>query len=281
LNPISVRKATAFAFIFLRTQLGALLGIVLLPALLGWVVLYVSVEAYLVQLEWYLRNPNDREASVVLGLIAAGILLGLFLHSVLIIAVAELALRGPSERGWLKFRVRRQEWRLYAATLRFLMITTTALVLLYVLLHECALLFPIVGAQDWFKPVMRIALLTALFVMAVRFAFLIPPIVLEERGQIIRRSWKLSGGIYWRLIATVLILLGPAIVLQIGGEFVLRTFGNVPSIPASPTLLDITVAFHSVLPAFLGIFALSYVISAVLLTAGSTQVYRSLVLGRA
>ena len=120
---VSVKDAVGFSFSFLFRNVAQIAARIALPAMAGWIIFYVTFFLYLMELERYLGDPNDRIASLVLGLATAGLLATLFMHSIIVSSIVSLAL-GLKEAGWKYFRIGRPAWRLYAADLRFVLIGT-------------------------------------------------------------------------------------------------------------------------------------------------------------
>ena len=186
---VSVKDAVGFSFSFLFRNAARIAARIALPALSGWIIFYVAFFLYLTQLERYLGDPNDRVASLVLGLATAGLLVTLFMHSIIVSSIVSLAL-GLKEDGWKYFRIGRPAWRLYAADLRFILIGMVFIFAMRVI--EVAL--------GWFAPtaglvwLSDIAVAVGLYWMAVRLGFLIAPIaVARSQGEILRRGWRLSA----------------------------------------------------------------------------------------
>jgi hypothetical protein len=269
---ISVSKTLGFAFSFSVRNAAAIAGRIALPALVGWIAFYASIFLYLTELERYLNGPSDRIASLILGLATGGLLVTVFLHSVIVAAVAALAL-GLEDSGWKFFHIARREWRLYAANLRMLLVAAIWVGATQTLQFAAAKL-------SW--PVqfgLAISLLTAggLGLLAVRVWFLAAPVsVAKTKGQILRRSWRLSAGNAWRLAAIVAVLALTGFAVEATAEFVLHAGGLIPPLPDSASLADYAALYRKILPDVLIAVAIAYLIGSVLLTAARVYVYRRL-----
>jgi hypothetical protein len=124
---LTVKHTLQFALQFVFRDAGEILCRVALPMVTGGLALYAALYLYLLEYERYLVLPNDRAASLILGVATAGVLLTLFSHSVTTTVITSLAL-GREDRGWRYFSVSRRAWRTYAAYLRFLLVCVVLVV---------------------------------------------------------------------------------------------------------------------------------------------------------
>jgi hypothetical protein len=273
LQKISLITTLRFSFFFLSTEFGAIAARIALPALASWLVLYGSARLYLSELVAFLGLPSDRSGSVILGLLAAGLLGLLFLHAVLTLAVATFAASVP-EKGWPRFGAKRAEWRLYAAYLRILFVLVvfvSAIIFLDIAfiryLGEGATLF-----------LFNIVIFASLSIILVRAGLLAAPIVVAEAsGPIVRRSLSLSRGNSVRLFLLFVVLILPGVIFEICTEALLRYFHVFPTLPVHLTFLELVKTYDQILPGILAILMMAYLIVAVLLTLAAVSVYRQLV----
>jgi hypothetical protein len=275
---VSIRSTVAFAYGFAIRNAWKILGRVLLPAIGFWASLYFSFAAYLIELERFLRQPNDHAASLVLGLAMTGFLLPLFFHSILMVAVCKLALGKDTPGGWLQMHVSRDEWRLYAALLRLLLIAAIALSALYAVFWGIGLLTGTSsGGALWVPFLAQLVGMAAVVWAAMAVSLLLAPIALEETGQIVRRAWRLACRSILPLGIVAISFVVPCVLIQMIGEYIMRHSGLVPPMSEQPTLLDIVTVFRSILPALLLVLTVSYVVGATLFAAGAVPAYSALV----
>jgi hypothetical protein len=275
LRKISVLKTLGYTFSFFAGNGSAVIARIFLPVLVGWCVLYVSAYLYLSELLSFLGVPSDRSGSLVLGLVAAGFLALLLLHAMLVMGVTTLAMHTP-EDGRPYFRAKRREWRLYAATLRILLVGL-AFVAVVLLLR-----FLVMGTNNDVLPISASNILigVGLFALTVRCLFLAPAIVaMEPSGPIVRRAENLSRGNFFRIATVAVILIAPGVAIETIGEAILRGVGVFPAIVGEATLSAVALMYSHILPEILVLVTLAYVVSAVLVTIASTYVYRELVCG--
>ena len=117
---ISVFGVVGASFGFVRRHAITIICRIWLGALLGCVIMYLAFAAYLQNLESFLRISNDAHASIVLVLAGLASLVLVFVYSVTLAPVTDLAL-GREQEGALP-RIGNREYRLYAALLRFLLV---------------------------------------------------------------------------------------------------------------------------------------------------------------
>jgi hypothetical protein len=272
LAQVSVKDTLVFSFSFLFRNAARIAARIALPALAGWIAFYIAFFLYLTELERYLGNPSDRIASLVLGLATAGLLVTLFMHSIIVSAIASLAL-GLEEGGWKYFRVGRRVWRLYAADLRFMLVIAAFITAM--LVGEAAMSrFAAMAGYLW---IADIAMGVGLYWLAVRFAFLIVPIAVAKRdGEILRRGWRLSSGHFWSITAITVVLVFPGFAVEFAGEFLMRLCGVFPELESSGSLASLVALYREILPAVLIAIGIGYLVAVVLLTAARVSVYRQL-----
>jgi len=272
LPKISIRQALRFAFAFSYRNAAEIGARIALPAVLGWIALYLSLFLYMKELERYLNNPNDRIASLVLGLATAGLLVTLFLHTVIVASVTALAL-GSETRGWKFFSAARREWRLYAADLRMLLIVGIWIGVMRLLQF----------AAGWaslpasFRLVLDVIMACGLGFLAVRVWSLVAPVSVEStHGEILRRAWRYSAGNFWRLAAIVAALLLAGLAVEAVCEIAMRAAGLIPPFPSSASLADYAVIYRGALPGVMAVVGIAYLVSNILMTAARVSVYRQL-----
>src|SRR5258706_5550960 len=128
---VSAFAAALFSYKFFVRRFWSVVRLVILPMVVAGLVLYVCISLYLSELLQFLGAPNPRVASFALGILAAGIFLSLFCYAIAVTAITDLALGRIEQRSWFHFRAERQEWRVYAAYMRFLLLLSLVLVSVY------------------------------------------------------------------------------------------------------------------------------------------------------
>jgi len=230
MKKIPVASTIAFAYRFLVTEIGTVIGIAWLPAVLSSAASYFA-RLYETQNRALIDAGDSQAAGSYLILSLVSLIVLLFASSMVAVAITRAALGQDRPPGTLLlyFAAGRTEWRMFAANVRYLL-GTGALLALAVAITVVAFLLsgtPL-EAPDQIRPTAATVLAGliswAVFLYAgatiLRMGFLLPAtIVAEEKGGL-RRSHDLTKGNFWRLLAIVLALGFPFIVLLLGGEAV-------------------------------------------------------------
>jgi len=269
--PLSVMEAVGFAYSFLGYRLGTTLGLLWLPFLLAGVTLYACLSGYLTDLLLFLSAPNPKLASRALGTLAAGIVLSLFLYTSAIVSVTNLALERPRDSRWLSLRAGRQEWLLFWAYLRFLLLIVALVVCLWEVsaLAGTALAMP--RDVSWLAT--AVVVMAATFWLFVRIGFLLPPIAARAEEPVLHLAWKRSGKDFWRITAVVLLLLVPGLMVQLVSEWLLRAWSSVPADVQAIPIADYAQFMERTLGTGILTTSLSFLVTIVLLSAGAVAVY--------
>lgn len=270
---LTVKQTLQFALQFVFRDAGEILCRVALPMVTGGLALYAALYLYLLEYERYLVMPNDRAASLILGVATAGVLLTLFSHSVTTTAITSLAL-GREDHGWRYFCVSRRAWRTYAAYLRFVLV---CVVLIAGTLAARGLLRS-VGSGALLGLGANLGLFVALAVLAVRAGYLIAPVAAaNDKGRVVREAWRLSSGHFWKLATTMFVITLPGLGVEAICEAVVRIAGFSPVMRPAGGLAEFVAAYRDALPAVLIAVGTAYMLSVVLLVAASAAAYRQIV----
>ena len=267
-SDVSVRAATLFALNFFVRNWLRLIAVAWLPLLFAAAILYVSLNGYLSELERFQGAPNSKIASVALAELAAGIFAALFFNTMVVVAIVDILGGRESRWRWVHFRAERQEWRLYAAYLKF----SVGVVAIFAILGGVSFVDVTLIPLWLFMPLG----ITAAYAVYVRSAFLFPPLTMSERGPIVRRAWYLSAPDGWRIAVIVLVLSVPGAFAEMASEFLLRLTGTVVSVSPVTSLAGYAPGMRHMLPAFLAAMTVWSFFNLSLLTAGAVWVYRAL-----
>ena len=272
---LSTRETILFAYRFMLRSFGAIVCLIWLPTLIQTLILYISLNVYLSDLAAFLQQPDSQIAVQALGILVGGIFGALFFAGMASVAIVELVSGNQSKPGWVYFRISRTEWRFYAAAVRLFIVLASVAAITVAVFWGVANMLDIspAGAVFWFG---NVALFAGMFYLFLRLGFLIPPLAVAQSEQILRRCWRLTVQSVWSLAPIMLVLMIPGIVLQIAGEFFLRTGGMIQVPALGSSLDDFVVAVHGILPYALLVAMVSYLAVVVPLTVGAVVVHRAL-----
>jgi hypothetical protein len=196
---------------------------------------------------------------------------------VLALGLTEAALGRPRHSKFF-FRAGLLEWRLYAAYLRVLLLAAIAVGGPVAVGWAVGHLLAAAGRIDlvpWAFSVAYAAMLAGLLAIAIRIRFLLAPVVVMERGPVIRRSLALSSGISFRLLLITAICLAPGIVVQLLAETATRHAGLMPPVQSGASFETLVGVLRGILPEFVTISMAAYFVSLILLVGAAAAVYRA------
>ena len=215
MNKIPVGRTVAFAYEFLFTRIGTLVGVAGLPAVLSAAVDYL-VRSY--------TTTEEPEAAASRNLLIwlVGTVTTIFISSVAAVGITRAALGLPLGSGAYYFPVGALELRMFVAKLRFWLGVVVLLILAALVMSVSFMLagIPIDGAGT-VEPsagvlIAGVAAWTAFgfaILTILRMGFLLSATVVSEEKGGLQRSHDLSRGNFWRMVAVVLALGAPILVL--------------------------------------------------------------------
>lgn len=261
------RAPLFFPIKFVSRNIAPIARRIWLPCLAGALSIYGFFSAYMWELQAYLSNPQDSVGSRVLGIAALALLVLVFLHSLVVARIAQLALGLTATKGDF-LGVSRAEWRLYTANLQFC-IVVLFFVLAFFGLHA------ITERLNWpHGAVPHIAQGIFLFWLATRLWFLLPPVcVAHTPGEVLLASWRRSRGRFWRIALLLTAVLLTAYLVQAAVGMLLHAVGLIAPLPTSATLAGYVSSYRENLLPMVVMTNIAYIIFVVLTAAASAQVY--------
>jgi hypothetical protein len=288
MKKIPVGQTIAFAYRFLFAEIGTIVGIAWVPAVLS------SFATYLAQI-YVNTHKADIQSGVpeIMGAYFAvslsTVMVTVFAASIVGVAITQHVL-GQQKSGVIAyFAAGRNEWRMFAANVRYLLggaaliglaaaITIAAFLLAGVPLDAPEQMRPtaatlLAGLISWF-------VFLYAFVTILRMGFLLPAtIVAEEKGGL-RRSHELTRGNFWRALAVILALGVPILLLLLAGEAaVLRSALGPDAARTNPTefFQRAEQAMSEKLLPWQIFSAVVFVLASGLIYGGSAFAYRALI----
>jgi hypothetical protein len=232
MSKIPVPGTITAAYRFTFTHLGAIIGLIWLPMVV------VTVMGFFVQQRYYaaaaeaISTNNMASLGPALVSLLFYFIAALLLYAVMYVPVVQLALGVRKEGTLVHFAFGPQEWRLFralAGLIAFLILPIALARLLFTTARTFATAAHGVSPSLAGAGLELLAALAALGVLYVglRFAFLLPAVAVSEEGPVLPRSWKLSEGNFWRILAVMLATMGPVLLVAALAELLLER----PSLP--------------------------------------------------
>ncbi|MGH6827902.1 MAG: hypothetical protein ACREFW_03220 [Rhizomicrobium sp.] len=227
----TVRAAYRFTF----THLGAIIGLIWLPMILGTVIGFFALQHFLSALADAFASRNFALAGPsFLGLILF-LLVGLLLFAMMAVPVVQLALGTRKSAVLARFAFGMPEWRLFRASLG--MIAFLFALLMIASMLSGGLLGG--GAMRASLAALAIFYAAAIFV-GLRLGFLLPAVAVEETGPVLPRSWILSNGNFWRMLGVFLAVALPVRVVMVAVEMAVEgTSVIAPKLITSPAMVAV------------------------------------------
>jgi hypothetical protein len=295
MNKIPIGDTIVFAYSFVFVHIGTIVGIAGIPAVLSAAIDYGVRNLAAAQ-----RAALDAGDAGAVGLNLAvwlgGLIATIFLSSIATVGITRAALGQRLERA-VYLTVGRTELRMFAAKLRFWLgvLALAALVgLIAVLAFSLAgIPFDAAAPNGPPDPAVFLASLIVWVVIgyalatALRMGFLLPAtVVVEDKGGL-RRSYDLTRGNAWRLVAIAFGLGAPIFVLVSVAAFaVLGSMlgGDSVQVLEQATMTDFVrrgeLAVQQNLLAWEIFNAVIFILASGLIYSGSAYAYRALTPGR-
>ena len=265
--------AIIFAYGVIFREFWALVRVSWFPFTLAALVLYVSLTGYLAELLSFLAAPNERVASLALGILTSGILLSLFCYGVAILAIGRVAAGAVEKHALFQFRAKTAEWRLFAGYLRFILLAAMVAVALTFLALFVA---PRLDISSGVASIVATRIgWVAIYFLLVRIGFFIAPVAAYQEGPIIRAAWTASRWNILSIAGLIALLMLPGLLIQIGGEYLLGEWSVPPFVAGHLPFADYARFMQRMLGGFLIVLSVSLFVTIVLLTAASVSFYKA------
>jgi hypothetical protein len=172
---------------------------------------------------------------------------------------------------WALLKTERQDWRVYAAYLRVLLIIAAVLLVIFIAgSYVMSLLGSSQSAKAWILPLS--SGVAAYWVIA-RMGFLVAPVIAAGEGSVLRAGWTLSGKSALRNCVLIALLGAPGVFVWFCGEFLFRVDSPIPYAGAGSSLAEYANAMAQTLGEFVALASASAFVSIILLTVGALHVY--------
>ena len=224
MKKIPVIRTIQAAYQFLFVHLGAVLGFIWVPMVILTVVgFFVEQRYYASAADALASNNFGRLGPSLLGMFCYFVA-ALLLYAMMYVPLIQLAFGQRKDSVLAHFAFGPMEWRLFRALMGLL-----AFLLLPVL--ASGMLIGVISSLGMVVLQLFLALVyLGVFYVLLRFVFLLPALAVHEEGPLLPRSWSLSAGNFWRILAIALATVGP--VVLVGALAQLALEGQDALVPA-------------------------------------------------
>jgi hypothetical protein len=221
MRPLPVIATIRDAYQFTFTHLGAIMGLIWLPMVIVTVASFF-VEQRLTAEMIGAQATNDYAAlgPALLGSVLF-LLAAILLNAMMYVSVTQLALGQRQGGVMVHFSLGAPEWRMFRALLGLVLFLAVPIFVIELTVMAPGLTSPM---QQALATIIAAVVLWGLLFIAVRFAFLLAPVVVVEDKPALARSWLLSAGNFWRMFAVMLGAAGPAVLVTLLVQAVLGNF---------------------------------------------------------
>jgi hypothetical protein len=204
-------------------------------------------------------------------MLAAGIFLSLFCYSVAVSAVMNAVLAKPQKSPWALLRSARQDWRVYAAYLRLLLILSAGLLASLSAGLYAAPRFGI--SQTTISWALTVLSGIGAYWLIARIGFLVAPVIAAGEGPVLRAAWAQSRRHPLRNCLLIALLGAPGCLLWFSGEFLFRFESGLASVAGGLKPRALCNGDGANAGTFIALASVSAFVSIVLLTAGAMRLY--------
>ena len=285
---IPVGKTISYAYSFTFGNFLTVVGLAWFPLLLVGIGAYLALPPYFAGLQAMMATQDPTKLSSAGGYMLLFMIVMFMSFNMIYVAVARQALGLRTGPAFFYFSLDRAFWRLLGAYLLMFLIVMGVMIAGGIVFGVLAgILVATVGqgvAAGAAGVTGAVVLVGLTFFLMFRLLFFMAPVTVAEGHRVLRRSWTLSGGNFWRIFAVLLAIMVPLIIVEIVLEVVI--FGFVSLGPLRPNASpQETIAFYQqigaqlygMLPFLAPVAIVLYAVVIGLLISASSFAYRALV----
>ena len=269
----TVREAYAFAW----QHLGAVIGLIWVPMLVLTISGFFAKQRFYNDLIEALSSGNGANLGPSMLMMLGYVVAALLFYAMMIAAVTQLALGQRSGPVVAHFAFGAPEWRTFRALAGLLGLAL--LILMTAVMAVSALLAMAGGGKT--GPQDGMALVLVLYGLIIagapRFLLLLPAVAVAESEPALRRTWSLSAGHFWRLLAVLVLTFVPPLTLLVVVETLLA--GPMAALDASGDkmlIVSSVMRARQVLPLSSGLGFLVAPLLVALFSGASVSVWRAI-----
>ncbi len=238
--PVIPTIKAAYRFVF--AQLGSIIGLIWIPMVLVTVLGFFVEQRYYAAAADALASDNYARLGPSVISLFCYFVAAILLYAVMLVPVTQLALGQRKEGAVAHFALGQAERRMFRAlaglaAFLFLPVMISAFLLNTLMASSGhALSLPMAAGLE----VLLVLSYFGLAYIALRFAFLLPVVAVNEDSPPLPRAWILSAGNFWRILAIIAATLGPVVLvaavaqlLFAGGSTLVPRFANSSAMAAA------------------------------------------------
>ncbi len=230
MNKIPVGQTIRFAYDFTFGQIGTVIGLIWIPTVINAVGSFLVFRAYGGTME----QPDGAGVPVMggpqIGLMFLYFLVAFLLVAMMAVAITRQALGLRKGTAFAHFSLGSQELRVFGGFFG-LYLVLLLFVFAFAVVAVMAALGGSGGALDqgrirgqrhlpaWASSLLGLAGFCVLIYVFVRLSFLFIPAAVSEGEFGLTRSWELTRGNFWRIVAVGLAVLLPVVLVQCVAEY--------------------------------------------------------------
>ncbi|MGH6871312.1 MAG: hypothetical protein ACREHE_07385 [Rhizomicrobium sp.] len=223
MNKIPVGKTIKYAYTFTFENLGAIIGLIWIPTVLITVGGFFAETSFGTAIVSAMRENRPAVAGQAMISLLAWYFVSLLLTAVASAAVSRQALglrKGPAVAH---FALGPAEFRVFGAELALFGVLLALAIPYLAVLSSVVTYIEAGGAAATISSFVAAALavggICLMLLVVVRLSFLLVPATIAENAVALARSWALTRGNFWRIVAVGLCTFGPIVLVLAAGEY--------------------------------------------------------------
>jgi hypothetical protein len=231
MNKLPVGRTIFGAYRFALGHLGTIIGLIWLPLVLA------TLLNFLPELSGTAGDASTNPVAATTQIFEGLAILALtqLLNAIIYVAVTRQALGLRQGSAIVHFALGPPEFRMFGATLLFLLVSVGCVLTFFMLLVIIGGLAAMQNGNVFVAlPSVVVALggCFALLYVLVRLGYLLAPVTIVENRVDLGRGWMLARGNFWRIFAVVLAIVAPIGILETGAMIALMGKELIAAMPA-------------------------------------------------
>ena len=258
----------------------SVIGLAWLPLLIMGIGAYFLVPPYLAAIQNGLINGDPSGIVGSYGYVFLLMLIVIACFNMVYVAIARQVLGLRTGPAWFYFSLDGAFWRLLGAYLLMLLLIIGAMIVGAAI---AGIMSVAAGAAIGGLSFVLVVLL--FFYLMLRLMFFMVPVSVAEGRRVLRRSWTLSSGNFWRIFVVLLAFMVPFFIVEVILEtvlFVSVAAGSPPPQSSDPTqmmayLMGLGTRIYALWPIVGPVVLVLYALIISLMVSAASFAYRALV----